>query len=415
MKYLCTRSAIYGANVPASSYQTSGTRFLRTTDITETGDLIQGGVYAATDQVAEYKLDHGDLLISRSGTLGRSFLYDAAIHPPAAYAGYLVRFVLGSDLDPKFAFFYTKSRAFLAYIRANSIESTIGNVNGQKYARCPVPVPPISEQRRIVRVLEELTGEVARLISERSSLVGSLEEHQQGLIRHCVSVGLDTSVRLRRSGILWIGDVPEHWRMTNLRELLRQTTRCGRPELPLLSVLRDRGVIARDQLEDHENRNVISEDLRSYKVVRAGQFVVNKMKAWQGSYAVSTLDGIVSPAYFTFDVRSVNPIFFHWAIRSTRYLPFFAAASDGVRVDQWDLSIGRARSIPFLLPPPDEQERVVAFLEKATADVSTAIRGVHREIDLLREYRTALISDVVTGKLDVRGAAERQQSEGSHS
>ena len=398
---------MYGANIPATAYRASGIRFLRTTDITETGDLIPNGVYVEADRVAEYQLDHGDLLISRSGTLGRSFLYDAETHPPAAYAGYLVRFVLRRDLHPKFAFFYTKSRAFLAYIRANAVESTIANLNGQKYSRCPVPVPPIPEQRRIARFLEGVTADIDTLISRRSRLVGFLEEHRQGLIRRCVTVGVDTSVRLRRSGHLWIGDVPEHWRIASLRTLLWQTVTRGRPDLPLLSVLRDKGVVAREQLEDHENRNVISEDLRNYKVVRAGQFVVNKMKAWQGSYAVSGLDGIVSPAYFTFDVRAVSPSFFHCAIRSDRYLPFFAAASDGVRVDQWDMSVSRMRSIPFLLPPVEEQAQIVAYVEKATADVGAAIRDVRHEIELLQEYRTTLISEVVTGKVDVREAAER--------
>ena len=93
LKTLCSRSALYGANVAATSYTTAGVRFLRTTDITEDGQLNGRGVFLPRESVDNYLLADGDVLISRSGTIGRSFLYERRIHGPCAYAGYLVRFV----------------------------------------------------------------------------------------------------------------------------------------------------------------------------------------------------------------------------------------------------------------------------------------------------------------------------------
>ena len=99
----------------------------------------------------------------------------------------------------------------------------------------------------------------------------------------------------RDSGEPWLGQMPDHWKILRLRNILRNTAERDRPDLPLLSVVREKGVILRDSEDSEENHNVIPEDLSNYKVVREGQFAMNKMKAWQGSYGVSPYDGIVSP------------------------------------------------------------------------------------------------------------------------
>ena len=199
--------------------------------------------------------------------------------------------------------------------------------------------------------------------------------------------------------------MPEHWEVRKLRRVLRVVAERNRPDFPLLSVVREKGVILRDVTNKDENRNFIPDDLTNYKVVREGQFAMNKMKAWQGSYGVSRYDGIVSPAYFVFDVDAIEGDFFHAAIRSKTYVPFFTQASDGVRIGQWDLSPSRMKEIPFSVPSVPEQTAIVKYLNQATADIDTAIDRARREIELLREYRTRLIADVVTGKLDVSEAA----------
>ena len=107
LKYLCSRSGIYGANVPATEYQDTGIRFLRTTDITDEGHLKDGGVFLPKELVGDYLLNDGDVLISRSGTVGRSFLYQSKLHGPCAYAGYLVRFVPGPRILPEYLFQFT--------------------------------------------------------------------------------------------------------------------------------------------------------------------------------------------------------------------------------------------------------------------------------------------------------------------
>jgi len=204
------------------------------------------------------------------------------------------------------------------------------------------------------------------------------------------------------SGVQWLGKVPAHWKVKKLRHILVRVSGRNRPDLPLLSVVREKGVIQRDIENRDENHNFIPDDLSGYKVVRSGRFAMNKMKAWQGSYGVSSFDGIVSPAYFVFKVHGVEGHFFHAAIRSRSYIPFFTQASDGVRIGQWDLSEARMKEIPFFIPSLSEQTQIARFLDWKTAQIDRFIRNKRRLIELLKEQKQALINQAVTGRIDVR-------------
>lgn len=204
------------------------------------------------------------------------------------------------------------------------------------------------------------------------------------------------------SGVPWLGKIPAHWEVFKLRHILRRFTERNQSDLPLLSVVREKGVILRDTSSQDENRNYIPDDLSNYKVVRCGQFAMNKMKAWQGSYGVSKFDGIVSPAYFVFNVSKVDGDFFHSAIRSRAYVPSFAQASDGVRIDQWDLSEPRMREIRFLIPSLPEQHAITRYLDHVDRRIRRTIRARQKLIALLEEQKQAVIHLAVTGQIDVR-------------
>lgn len=128
---------------------------------------------------------------------------------------------------------------------------------------------------------------------------------------------------------------------------------------------------------------------------------MNKMKAWQGSYGVSKYTGIVSPAYYIFSfIKKIIPNYFNIAIRSGLYISFFGSASDGVRIGQWDLSKTRMKSIPFLVPFPEEQTAIANFLNCKTEKIDQAVAIKEKQIQLLKERRQILIQTAVTKGLD---------------
>jgi len=205
---------------------------------------------------------------------------------------------------------------------------------------------------------------------------------------------------MKDSGVKWLGEVPEHWEVRKLRCVLREVAVRNRPDLPLLSVVREKGVILRDLSNKDENHNFIPDDLSNYKVVRVGQFALNKMKAWQGSYGISQYDGIVSPAYFIFNLEGVERDYFNTAIRSKAYITFFKQASDGVRIGQWDLSKARMREIPLFVPPLSEQAAIVRYLDYIDRRVKRYVRAKQKLIKLLEEEKQAVIHRAVTRGLD---------------
>lgn len=200
----------------------------------------------------------------------------------------------------------------------------------------------------------------------------------------------------RYSGVSWLGEIPEHWSGRKLRNVLTPVSKRNRPDLPLLSVVRKKGVIKRNISNKEENHNYIPDDLTNYKIVKIGQFAMNKMKAWQGSYGISKYDGIVSPAYFVFDLSEVLGDFFHVTIRSKAYIPFFTRSSDGVRVGQWDLNQTRMKEIPFFVPEPEEQTQIARFLDWKTAQINKFISNKRGLIALLKEQKQNIINQAVT-------------------
>lgn len=208
--------------------------------------------------------------------------------------------------------------------------------------------------------------------------------------------GLTPYKDYKETGSKWLGKVPVTWDVRNLRTLIRPRNERNKPELPLLSVAREKGVFVRSLIDLNENHNVIPEDLSNYKVAKVGSLVINKMKAWQGSMGIAPCDGIVSPAYYVYDLSFTNRMYGQMLLRSKPYVAHFAQASDGVRVGQWDLSISGMKQIPVLIPPPEEQAAIVRYLDYINGRIDKAIKAKRKTIALLNEQKQFIIHRAVT-------------------
>ena len=187
------------------------------------------------------------------------------------------------------------------------------------------------------------------------------------------------------------------WSHRRLGVILKPFSEKNHPTKQLLSITRENGVIIRNISDENDNHNFIPDDLSNYKLIREGQFGMNKMKAWQGSYGISSFTGIVSPAYYIFSLSDIiEPKFFNVAIRSKSYVSMFGSASDGVRIGQWDLSKNRMKNIMFAYPPLPEQTRIATYLDDKCAKVDKAIVQKERLIELLEERKQIIIQNAVT-------------------
>ena len=410
LKRLCSRYGLYGANVSADRYQDTGVRFLRTTDITENGELIGKGVYLPVQLVEDYLLDDGDILLSRSGTVGRSFLYRSEIHGPCAYAGYLVRFVPNSLAIPKYIYLFTKTPAFQEFLRTSAISSTIENVNAEKYANCQLPLPPLDEQAAIVRYLEYADGRIRRYVGAKGRLIALLEEERQAVVNQAVTRGLDAEVALKPSGVEWLGDVPAHWEVRRLKSLCKlvngATPSTNQPsywngDIQWITP-QDLGNLAGKYITESERR-----------ITAAGYRSCGTALAPAGSIAISTRAPIGHIAVLASDAcvnqgcRLLVPgdrcdsDYLYYQLTTVRN----ELEAQGQGSTFTELSRDKLAAFQVAAPPKDEQAAIVEYVDRATAGIDAAMARARRQMELVEEYRVRLIADVVTGKVDVRDGA----------
>ena len=195
---------------------------------------------------------------------------------------------------------------------------------------------------------------------------------------------------------VWLGELPSHWNLVPAWCLYRRVKRTGHPTEELLSVYRDHGVVPKSSRDD--NHNVESEDLSGYQLVKPGDLVMNKMKAWQGSIALSEYQGIVSPAYFVFQPLHHGHLkYFHYLLRSQQYIGAYNRISKGVRVGQWDLDPAYFRTLPIPVPPIEEQKAIAEFLDRELSRIDELIDRQEKLISIVLERLNGVLYESVCG------------------
>ena len=302
-----------------------------------------------------------------------------------------------------FCNYLLKSYGFIEenYRNGRGIVADLWTTRYDEMKMIKVAMPSFEEQKNISSYLDAATSKIDKAIAMQQKMIDLLNERKQIIIQNAVTKGLDENVEMKDSGVEWIGMIPKHWGLYPLRKYLNVNSKRNMPNAQLLSVTREEGVIVRNTESKEENHNFIPDDLSNYKYVRKGQFVINKMKSWQGSYGVSNFNGIVSPAYFVYDLNYPNTTYFSMAIRSKMFSPFFSKYSKGIRIDQWDLVPEALKVIPFLEPPVEEQIEIVEYLGNLIPKIESKISNCQRQIALLQERKQIIINEVVTGKVKV--------------
>ena len=391
LKQLCSQSALYGANIAATQYQEDGVRFLRTTDITDEGHLRPRGVFLSEELVRGYLLRDKDLLISRSGTVGRSFLYQSKLHGPCAYAGYLVRFVPNELVLPEYILQFTRTQAFDGFLRIMAISSTIENVNADKYANAHLTLPPLPEQAAIVRYLDHVDRRIRRYVSAKRKLIALLEEERKFATLEAMQSPNTTSRRLEV-----------------VTDLVQRPIERASDETytPIGLYNRGRGMFRKEPRCGNDLGD------SNFFWIEEGDLVISGQFAWEGAIALASDVEHGCVASHRYPILRGKP----GILDSGFLMEFFQTGWGQLLLDHNSRgAAGRnrplnARSLmkeQISLPPIETQLRIAGMLQ-----LESHVRQQARLSEqLLNEYRTRLIADVVTGKLDVREAAAQLPDE----
>ena len=268
-------------------------------------------------------------------------------------------------------------------------------LNYKELRKLNIILPPISEQLSIVAFLEKATANIDAYIKQTEQEINTLNELKQAEIAQVVTKGLNPNAPMKDSGIAWIGEIPEHWECEKLgKHFIQRKIKVSDKEYPALSVSKS-GVTP--QLETA----VKTDNGDNRKLVKAGDFVVNSRSDRKGSCGFSQLDGSVSLINIVLTPIDVLPAYYHFLFRSYNYVEEFYRLGRGIVADLWTTRYTEMRSIMIPIPPPEEQQQIVIYIESKTSKIEEYITTLKSEIAQMQEYKQRLISDVVTGKMKV--------------
>ncbi|MFZ4702537.1 MAG: restriction endonuclease subunit S [Candidatus Methylumidiphilus sp.] len=380
----------FGSQLHASDYINEGIPVINPSNIAK-GKVVADWDNTVTESKAmalsRHRFQLGDIVFGRRGEMGRCAAIGQDEIGWLCGTGSLLVRLKQNRLLPDFAVLLLSQESVRDTLILESVGATMDNLNTRILAKIRIPVPPISEQVTILAFLKRETAKIDRLMDVRRKQIETLQEQRTAVIHHAVTKGIDPQAKMKPSGVEWLGDVPEEWQVYRLKYTAK---------------------IKNGQ----DYKAVEAED--GYPVIGSGgQFAFANQYLFQGESVLFGRKGTINkPLYINGRFWTVDTMFYtqvkECIIPKFLYycavgFPFEYYSTQTALPSMTQQDIGNH---PIALPSLIEQERIVAYIEYETRKIDTLTTKYQRELELLAEYRAALISHAVTGKIDVRGLVE---------
>ena len=383
------------------------------------GDIYTSHKYFATqsrsrihpDRTPNYaRIKYGDVLFAGSGEtiedIGKSVV--SLIEEEAYCGGDVILFRPTVQVHPRFMGYTLDSPPFAFQKSSMGRGITIMHIYSSQLKNMCILLPPLDEQAAIVRYLDHANELINRYITAKERLIALLEEQRQAVIHRAIARGLDPDVKLKDSGVEWLGEVPEHWEVRRIKSLTAVKRGASPRPIDDSKYFSNNGEYAWVRIADVTASNHFLETT-TQKLSKLGQSLSVQLQP--GALFMSIAGSVGKPMItkikccihdgFVYFPSLVSEQAFMYQILSTSS-PFVGL---GKFATQLNLNTDTVGGIHVPYPPISERRQITAFLEDSSAKFDKAISQAQHQIDLMNEYRTRLIADVVTGQLDVRDAA----------
>ena len=271
------------------------------------------------------------------------------------------------------------------------------NLNWGELRKLSCVLPPLSEQRAIVSYLDSKVGQIDTYVAKQTQQIELLKELKQAVIANAVTKGIGTNPNAKRkqSGVNWLGEIPEHWEVSKLRKhFIPRIQKVSDKDFAPLSVTKD-GILPQldtaCKTDNGENR----------KLVRKGDYVVNSRSDRKGSGGISPFDGSVSLINIVIYPIDGEQEYYHYLFRCNNFVEEFYRNGRGIVADLWTTRYQEMKNIEIPIPPLSEQRAIVSYIEAKTASINKLIDAYEQQVERVKEYKQRLISDAVTGKINV--------------
>lgn len=359
-------------------------------------------VHKPSEDLSKYQLvDIGDFVMNNQqcwrGSVGVSSF--RGIVSPAYHV-----FELSSSLNYRYANYLLRDQYMVGQYKVAS--KGVGSIQQILYfpwfKKCLCLIPPQEEQRQIVAYLDYKSNKINERICQIEKELQTLSELKQAEIAAVVTRGLDPNVPMKESGIEWLGKIPAHWEMMRAKYMFNKEKRAVRTNDKVVTCFRDGQVTLR------ENRRIsgFTESLTEtgYQGVRKGDLVIHQMDAFAGAIGVSDSDGKGTSVYHCCTPKgNYSPHYYAHLIREMARSGYIESLYRGIRERSSDFNYDTFSKQYLPIPPREEQDAIVSYLQSRITIIDNYIAKLKEEINYLQEYKQRLISDVVTGKVDVRG------------
>lgn len=413
LRFLLSTPLMYGASESGVEFDAKLPRYIRITDIRPDGTLDPDkAVSLPRDTALPYLLTDRDILLARSGaTVGKAFLYRSD-GDEACFAGYLIRARCDQRrMLAEYLAYYLQSAGYWDFINSSALQATIQNVSVELYKEILVTHPSVEQQKKVVAYLDEQTRKIDQLMDMRRRQMALLKEQRAALIQEAVTRGLNPNAPMKDSGLPWLGEIPAHWEVRKLKGLTSILT-CGYASTPEY-VNEDVGspfLSAQNVQNNHlllEKYNFISKHLHQQltRVRRPvlGDVLVTRVGAGIGDACIVDIDlefsVYVSLTHIRTSTELLNTILVYFF--QTQYSKLLNGDGTVVGGGVGNLNVRNLARYPFPLPPMHEQRLIVEFLDSEGVKTNRLISAYKRQLELLSEYRAALIHECVTGQRSV--------------
>jgi type I restriction enzyme S subunit len=371
-----------------------GMPLVRIRDIfSDTAEIFYSG-----EPVAEALIGSGDILVGMDGDFNVAMWRGGE----ALLNQRVCRLEPKETVDGQFLLYLLP--APLRLINEFTYSTTVKHLSSFDIQKIHFPFPDMGVQRVISTYLDRETADIDTLIAAKQRLLDLLAEKRRAIVAEAIMRGLNPAAPLRPSGIDWLGDIPAHWAVRRVATLFTQRDERSQPELPLLEVSINSGVIVREFSNDKIEGT--ASDFNTYKVARRGDIAFNKMRMWQGAVGVAPVDGLVSPDYTVAEAAScLRPEYAGLLFRTDSFSAECGRNSQGITWDRLRLYWDGFRDIFMPLPPLAEQDAILEAVQAETAKIDRLRVATEHSIALLKERRGALIAAAVTGQIDIPEAA----------
>jgi type I restriction enzyme S subunit len=406
-KFLLSEPFKYGANEAAEIDDPNLPRYIRITDVKDDGNLRDDTFRSLPEEIAkDYILEESDILLARSGaTVGKTFIYRKS-WGKAAYAGYLIRARVSGQNNSNFIYKFLQSKLYWDWVKSIFIQATIQNISAEKYSNLFITIPPLNEQQKIAQFLDYKTKQIDELIKKKETLIEKLDEKRTAVISHAVTKGLDSSVPMKDSCIEWLGEIPKHWKVKRLKNIAScNDESLGENTAPDFEIeyVDISSVDLVSGIRHYENMTFEKAPSRARRKVQDGDTIISTVRTYLKSIAAikqPPINLIVSTGFAVIRPKiNINSNYIGYLLQSEGFVGKVVSNSVGVSYPAINSSV--LISLPVVEPPINEQQKIAQFLDYKTAQIDKQKAKIKQAIELLKEYRTSLITNAVTGKIDV--------------